>query len=230
MIPDKNVPVITIDGAGGTGKGTVGALLAQKLRWHYLDSGALYRALAFAALKQGISLENEARLASLADTLNIQFIENQLGASLILLLDNENITDVIRTEEIGNCASKIGAFAKVREALLQKQRSFAKPPGLITDGRDMGTIVFPNASLKIFLTASPKVRALRRFNQLKDKGIDVNLGDLVKELKERDKRDKTRIVAPLQKAQDAVSLETDKLSINEVFKRILLIVNEKKLG
>lgn len=214
-------PVITVDGASGTGKGTVSQLLAKRLGWNFLDSGALYRVLALAAQKHSISLDDEKSLEVIAGNLDVQFFaqENKLP---IIVLEGENVTDIIRTEKIGNSASMIATLPSVRTALLSRQRAFRQVPGLVADGRDMGTVIFPDAELKIFLLASPEERALRRFNQLKDRGISVTLGNLIEELRERDKRDQERAVAPLKPATDAVCIDTDNLSIEQVVDRILL--------
>ncbi len=223
------VPVITIDGAGGTGKGVVSQLIAKKLKWHLLDSGALYRVLALAAQKHNVSIEieNESALTVLAEHLDVQFVAVALGEFPRVLLEGEEVTNIIRTEKTGNSASKVGALPAVRSALLNRQRAFRQSPGLVTDGRDMGTVVFPDADVKIFLTASPHVRAQRRHNQLKERGIDVNLSDLVEELTERDRRDQERTVAPLKPAMDAVLVDTDFLTIDEVVEKILSVVKQK---
>lgn len=217
----QSEPVITIDGASGTGKGVVSQIVAKNLGWHLLDSGALYRVLALAAEKHGVSFDNEAALKVLAEYLDVQFVATATGALPTILLEGQDVTDTIRTEKVGNAASIIGALASVRTALLSRQRSFREAPGLVTDGRDMGTVVFPDAELKLFLTASPEERALRRYNQLKEKGIDVNLSDLILELRARDKRDQERAVAPLKPADDAVCIDTDHLSIEQVVAKIM---------
>lgn len=220
-------PVITIDGASGTGKGAVTHIIAKKLGWHLLDSGALYRVLALAAQKHGVSLDNEAALRVLAEHLDVQFIADNISEPPHILLEGQDVTHVIRTEKMGNAASKVGSLPGVREALLSRQRSFCEAPGLVTDGRDMGTVVFPQAEVKIFLTASPEERAARRRNQLKEKGIDVNLEDLIEELKERDHRDRDRAVAPLKPAEDAVIVETDHLTIEQVVEQIMTEIKRK---
>lgn len=226
MIHQKQ-PVITIDGASGTGKGTVSQLLAKRLGWKFLDSGALYRVLALAAQKHGVSPDNEKALEVMAEHLDVQFIaqENYLAH---IILEGENVTETIRTEKIGNLASIVAALPAVRAALLSRQRAFRDVPGLVADGRDMGTVVFPDADLKIFLLASAEERAIRRLNQLKGRGIDVTLGDLILELRERDKRDQERLVAPLKPAEDAVCVDTDRLSIDQVVERILFEIKRKK--
>lgn len=223
----KKEPVITIDGAGGTGKGTVSQILAKRLCWKFLDSGSLYRVLALAAEKHGIAVDNELALENLAQHLNVHFIAKENTSSLIILED-QDVTDLIRSEKVGNAASEIAVLPTVRSALLDRQRAFRTAPGLIADGRDMGTVVFPDAELKIYLTASPEERALRRYNQLKQRGINVNLGDLIKELRERDKRDQERTVAPLKPAEDAIRIDTDRLTVEQVVERIISEMKRKK--
>lgn len=225
MIPRD--PVITIDGASGTGKGTVSQLLAKRLGWKFLDSGALYRVLALGAQKHGVALDNEQALNVLAEHLDVQFFARESEAPHIIL-EGEDVTETIRTEKIGNAASIIAALPAVRAALLSRQRAFRDKPGLVADGRDMGTVVFPDAELKIFLLASPEERALRRYNQLKERGINVTLGDLIEELRVRDRRDKERIVAPLKPADDAICIDTDRLTIEQVVERILFEIKRKK--
>src|SRR3990167_8870301 len=175
--------VITVDGASGTGKGTVSQLLAKRLNWKLLDSGALYRVLALAAQKHCVALDNEPALQVLAEYLDVQFVATETSSLPQILLEGQDVTDTIRTEKMGNAASKVAAFPAVRAALLSRQRAFRESPGLATDGRDMGTVVFPDADIKIFLIASPEERARRRYNQLKEKGINVNLSDLIEELR-----------------------------------------------
>ena len=213
-------PVITIDGASGTGKGTVSQLLASRLGWKFLDSGALYRVLALAAQNHCVALGNEKALEVLGEHLDVQFIAQKNQFPLVIL-EGEDVTDIIRSESIGNAASIVAALPAVRASLLSRQRVFREAPGLVADGRDMGTVVFPDAELKIFLTASPEERALRRYNQLKERGINVTLGDLIKELRERDRRDQERTVAPLKPAEDAILIDTDHLSIEQVVERVL---------
>lgn len=226
MIHQKEL-VITVDGASGTGKGTISLLLAKRLGWRLLDSGALYRVLALAAQKHGVALDNEKALEVLAEHLDVQFMAQQTPLPRIIL-EGEDVTDIIRTEKIGNAASIVATLPAVRASLLSRQRAFRDVPGLVADGRDMGTVVFPDAELKIFLTASPEERALRRYNQLKERGISVTLGDLIEELRQRDKRDQERTVAPLKPAEDAISIDTDSLTIDQVVERILFEIKRKK--
>ncbi|MCQ2031793.1 (d)CMP kinase [Stutzerimonas zhaodongensis] len=215
------VPVITIDGPSGSGKGTVAALLAAKLGWNFLDSGALYRLLAFAARNHGVDLTNEEALKLLAAHLDVQFGASKSGDGMHIVLEGEDVTQAIRNEQVGAGASQVAALPVVREALLQRQKAFREPPGLVADGRDMGTVVFPDAALKIFLTASAEERARRRYLQLKGKGDDVNLASLLDEIRARDERDTGREVAPLRPADDAVQLDSTKLSIEQVLGQIL---------
>ncbi|WCD82138.1 (d)CMP kinase [Pseudomonas sp. TUM22785] len=213
-------PVIAIDGPGGSGKGTVAGLLAKRLGWNLLDSGALYRLLAFAARNHGVDLTNEESLKVLAAHLDVQFLSNAGGVQRIIL-EGEDVSDVIRTETVGAGASQVAALPAVRDALLQRQRAFQEAPGLVADGRDMGTVVFPDAPLKIFLTATAEERARRRYLQLKGKGMEVEMASLLTEIIERDERDTQRSVAPLKPAKDALILDSTHLSIDEVLERIL---------
>ena len=215
------VPVITIDGPSGSGKGTVAALLAAKLGWNFLDSGALYRLLAFAARNHGVDLTNEEALKLLAAHLDVQFGASKGGNGMQIVLEGEDVTQAIRNEQVGAGASQVAALPVVREALLQRQKAFREPPGLVADGRDMGTVVFPDAPLKIFLTASAEERARRRYLQLKGKGDDVNLASLLDEIRARDERDTGRDVAPLKPANDAVQMDSTNLSIEQVLGQIL---------
>lgn len=221
-------PVITLDGPSGTGKGTMSQLLAKALSWNLLDSGALYRVLALAAKQHAVDFQNEEALEVLAAHLDVQFKADtgQLAQSRIIL-EGEDVTDAIRTQECGNNASKVASLPKVRKALLERQRAFAEKPGLVTDGRDMGTVVFPNAILKLFLDASLDERGKRRYQQLKDKGISANLAQIVSELKERDKRDRERVVAPLKPAEDAIYIDTTGLSIDQVLSKVLKLAQER---
>ncbi|RRV12778.1 (d)CMP kinase [Stutzerimonas xanthomarina] len=226
----KPVPVITIDGPSGSGKGTVAALLAGKLGWNFLDSGALYRLLAFAARNHGVDLTNEEALKVLAEHLDVQFGAARDGHGMIIILEGEEVTEAIRNESVGAGASQVAALPVVRTALLQRQKAFREAPGLVADGRDMGTVVFPDAPLKIFLTASAEERARRRFLQLKARGDDVNLASLLEEIRERDERDTQRAVAPLKPADDAVQLDSTTLSIDEVLQKILSEVADRDLA
>lgn len=219
-----NAPVITVDGPSGSGKGTLCALLAKQLGWNLLDSGALYRLLAFAAGNHGIDLTNEESLKQLAAHLDVQFIDKRI------ILEGEEVTDAIRNEQIGAGASMVASLPAVREALLQRQRAFQEMPGLVADGRDMGTVVFTDAPLKIFLTASAEERARRRYLQLKAKGDDVNLASLLDEIRARDERDTQRAVAPLKPAADAIVLDSTELSIEQVLERILSEVADRDLA
>lgn len=211
-------PVLTIDGPSGSGKGTIAQLMAKELGWHYLDSGAIYRVLAQAALKHNVELSDEPKLAELASNLDVVFSLQQ--EQLSVMLEGEDVSTLIRSEKAGNAASKVAALPAVRSALLQRQRDFCQQPGLVTDGRDMGTVVFPGAVYKVFLTASAQERAQRRYKQLKEKGIESNLSDLVTEISERDVRDTQRAVAPLTPADDALVLDSTAMGIEAVFERV----------
>ncbi len=207
-------PVITVDGPSGSGKGTLAAALAERLGWHYLDSGALYRIVAWAAIARGLSLEDAAELAAMAGRLGIEFVPAPGGPRI--LVDGTDRSDEIRTETVSAGASRVAILVAVRQAVLEMQRRFRRPPGLVTDGRDMGTVVFPDAALKIFLEASVEERARRRYNQLKDKGFSGSLRDLLISIAERDQRDRTREVSPLVPADDAVVLDGTELSAERV--------------
>jgi len=224
------VPVITIDGPSGSGKGTVAALLAGKLGWKFLDSGALYRLLAFAARNHGVDLTNEEALKVLAAHLDVQFGAAESGQGMRIVLEGEDVTEAIRNEVVGAGASQVAALAVVREALLQRQKAFREAPGLVADGRDMGTVVFPDATLKIFLTASAEERARRRYLQLKGKGDDVNLASLLDEIRARDEHDTQRSVAPLKPADDAIQLDSTEMSIEQVLGQILSEVAKRDLA
>ena len=213
-------PVITLDGPSGAGKGSVGQRLAIHLGWHFLDGGALYRVTALAAQQAACDLGDIAGLIGLASGLHVRF-EPQVGSDTRVLLDDRDIGDVIRTEEIGRLASEVAVLPAVRRVLLKKQQTLRQPPGLVADGRDMGTVVFADAGLKIFLTANPVARAERRYNQLKDKGLDVNLARLAEEIRVRDARDEEREVSPLKPADDAYIIDSSHLSIAQVVERVL---------
>ncbi len=227
---NNQAPVIAIDGPSGSGKGTIASLLAKKLGWSLLDSGALYRLLAFAARNHGVDLTNEEALKLLAAHLDVQFVAAANGQPQRIILEGEEVTDAIRNEQIGAGASQVAALGAVRDALLQRQRAFQEMPGLVADGRDMGTVVFPDAPLKIFLTASAEERARRRYLQLKAKGDDVNLASLLDEIRLRDERDTQRTVAPLKPATDAIQLDSTELSIEQVLERILSEVANRDLA
>lgn len=222
----NSIPVLTIDGPSGSGKGTISALVAQKLGWHMLDSGALYRLVALGAVRRGIDFNDISGLTTYAENLDVVFAVGENGPETAILLEGEEVTDDIRTETAGNNASKVAAIPQVRSALLQRQRDFAREPGLVADGRDMGTVVFPAAQVKIFLTASAAERALRRYKQLKEKGISANLADLQAEIAERDERDSKRAVSPLVPASDAVVLDTSEMSIDEVTDKVLQLCQQ----
>ena len=219
MIP--LAPVITIDGPSGSGKGTVAGRLAEHLGWKLLDSGALYRLLAFAAVNHGVALDNEDLLSQLAAHLDVQFVGATEGKAARIVLEGDDVTQAIRNEDVAAGASKVAALPAVREALLQRQRAFQEFPGLVADGRDMGTVVFPDAPLKVFLTASAEERARRRYLQLKAKGDDVSLSGLLDEIRARDERDTQRAIAPLKPAADAIQLDSTELSIEQVLERIM---------
>jgi cytidylate kinase len=216
----SKVPVMTIDGPSGSGKGTVSRAAARALGWGLLDSGALYRLVALAGRQAGMTLDDAPGLARLAESADIGFGSGGSGEEVVWL-DGQDVTRAIRTEEAGNDASKVAAIPQVRAALLERQRRFAVPPGLVADGRDMGTVVFPGAEVKIFLTASAAERALRRYKQLKEKGVAANLAALSLEIAERDLRDSTRTASPLVASADAVLLDTTGMSVDAVVERVL---------
>ena len=222
----NNISVLALDGPSGSGKGTVGRRIAIALGWHFLESGALYRTLAYSAQKNELGLGDEAALMHLAATLNVTFdLSDQTGKTAKVMCDGEDISTAIREEACGMLASKIASMPAVRTALLDRQRAFREAPGLVADGRDMGTIVFPDAGLKIYLDASPEIRALRRHKQLQEQEVSVNLDQLLHDLKERDERDKHRKVAPLKPAEDAVVIDTSDMTADAVFDKIMNLVD-----
>ncbi|HHJ14893.1 MAG TPA: (d)CMP kinase [Gammaproteobacteria bacterium] len=218
------VPVITLDGPSGSGKGTIASAVARELGFHFLDSGALYRLLAFAADRRGIALDDEAALAALAGELDIRFPPDAPGE---VLLDGEPVGVEIRTEAAGAGASRVAVLPKVRDALLARQRAFRRAPGLVADGRDMGTVVFPDAQVKFFLTASAEERARRRFNQLKEKGKEASYEDVLRDIRARDARDAGRAVAPLRPAADAIEIDTTSLDIAATLQRVMDLTRKR---
>lgn len=216
----NEVPIITVDGPSGSGKGTISQRVAEALGWHFLDSGAIYRVLGLMASRAGIGGDDVDKLVLMAENMPLSFDGDRV------LLAQEEVTDAIRTETAGNQASKVAAIPRVREALLAWQRNYARAPGLVADGRDMGTVVFPQAQVKIFLTASPEERAKRRYKQLKGKGLGVNLAGLIEEIRERDERDSQRAVAPLRASASALSLDSTNLTIDEVYTQVMQKAHE----
>jgi len=220
----EKVPVLTIDGPSGAGKGTVSRLIARRLGWHFLDSGAIYRALAWAVQSRGVALEDERAVAGVAREMELEFRCNE---RVQVWVDGQEVSDSLYTEECGRVASRIAAYPQVRQALLQKQQDFRRPPGLVADGRDMGTVVFPDAPYKVFLDASLEERARRRFLQLKAQGLDVNLDQIIKDLEQRDRRDRERREAPLVPAGDAVIIDSSQLSVDEVMEKIMALLPDE---
>ncbi len=219
----QSVPVITIDGPSGVGKGTLAQFLMQKTGFHLLDSGAIYRALAFGTVKENIALDDVAALAALAKTLPVEFIDTSI------VYQGEDITSQVRTEAVAGVASTIAVIPEVRAALLARQKAFASLPGLIADGRDMGTVVFPEAEIKLYLTASAEIRAERRVKQLKSQGVSANIDQITRDIEARDERDLNRKTAPLKPADDAIIVDTSSLDINTVCQKALSLVVEKAL-
>ena len=218
----KGTPVIAIDGPSASGKGTIAKRVAALLGFHYLESGALYRLIALAAQRRGV--EDEIGLAEIAAGMDVSFLGDEV------LLEKQDVSNKIRSEECSRRASEVAKFPSVRTALLARQRAFRQPPGLVADGRDMGTVVFPDAALKVFLTASPKIRAERRYKQLIEKGMNANLRALSRDLEERDARDANRPVAPLVPAPDSQVLDSSALSVEAVVERIVAWCRERKMG
>ncbi|MDC0602093.1 (d)CMP kinase [Aliiglaciecola sp.] len=221
-------PVITIDGPSGAGKGTVSTQLAKELGWNFLDSGAIYRVLAIASVHHQIASDDESALLPLASSLDVNFETTDSGSKIVL--EGEDVTYSIRAEEIGSIASQIASLPRIREALLRRQRAFKDAPGLVADGRDMGTVVFPNADVKIFLTASAEERAQRRYKQLKERGHDVNIARLLTDIQARDERDANRKVAPLAPADDALVLDSTHLDVNQVIEKVKKFISERMEG
>ena len=223
----KAVPVVTIDGPGGSGKGTVSQLLAQRLGWNYLDSGALYRLVALAVEERGVTVADAAAIADLAAQLDVRF--EWRDGQFETLMDGAPVSARLRSESVSALASHVAAIPEVRSALIARQRAYRQAPGLVADGRDMGTVIFPAATLKIFLTASVAERAQRRYKQLKDKGENVTLSRLFRDIEKRDTRDRTRPVAPLIPANDAHIIDSTELGIIEVLERILKLLEENQV-
>lgn len=222
---DTAIPVVTIDGPVGSGKGTISARLAERLGYHLLDSGALYRLVALTALNEGIDLDDREALAEAASSLDIRFVFE--GARTRIFLGGADVTEDIRREAVSQAASRVAAVPPVREALAVRQKAFRRPPGLVADGRDMGTVIFPDAPVKLFLTASTRARAERRYKQLKEKGESVNLPRLLQDLEARDARDSNREVAPLVPAPGATIIDSTEMDIDEVVEEAYRIVKEK---
>ena len=233
MAIQQSAPVITVDGPSGAGKGTVCARLAQELNWQLLDSGALYRITGLASERKGLALgdsmseQDEAAVADVAANLDVRFEPTPLGVKVIL--EGDDVTDQIRTEEVGSLASQVAALPAVREALLQRQRDFQTLPGVIADGRDMGTVVFPQAQVKVFLTASAEERGQRRYKQLTEKGFNASLPALIEDIRARDERDSNRAVAPLKPADDATMIDSTSMTIEEVCQQVMQLVKNAQL-
>lgn len=216
---DSLAPVLAVDGPSGSGKGTICRKVAERMGWRLLDSGALYRLTAVAAARHGVDLDDGPGLARLAENLDVEFGTGPGGGERVCL-EGRDVTGEIRTETCGNSASKLAAIPAVRTALVALQHRFRRPPGLVADGRDMGTVIFPDATAKVFLTASPEARAERRYKQLIEKGFDANLSSLCTEIAERDERDARREVSPLKAAEDALTVDTTAMSIDQVVRRV----------
>ncbi len=223
MTANISIPIITVDGPSGAGKGTLGRRLATELGWHFLDSGALYRVLAYAAIQQNLDFSSAEQLSNAALQLDVQFLDRSI------IWAGQDVTRAIREVSCSEAASKVSAVPEVRTALLDRQRAFQQAPGLVADGRDMGTVVFPDAPLKIFLDASCEERARRRFQQLQERGVDVSLSGLLRDLEERDRRDRQRPVAPLKPAGDALLFDTTSTDADQVYAEVLALVQERRL-
>jgi cytidylate kinase len=222
--PEKAIPVLTIDGPSGSGKGTISRAVADALGWHLLDSGALYRAVGFAAGEEGIDLSDADAVTRCAETTKITFRDPKDGRETRVIVNGHDATDELRTETAGAAASAIAAIPSLRAALFDKQRAFRKAPGLVADGRDMGTVIFPDAPFKVFLTASAEERAKRRYKQLKEKGLNVTLSSLLREIEARDERDANRKVAPLKPALGALIVDTTGMPVADVVQKVLAVV------
>lgn len=223
------VPVLAIDGPSGSGKGTLAQMLARQLGWHLLDSGALYRVVGLAAEQQGASLDDEAALVAVAAHLDVRFGATAPGEPAAVVLNGRDVSGAVRSEQAGYLASRVAVFNGVRQALHDRQRAFARAPGLVADGRDMGTEVFPDAPLKIFLTASAEERAQRRYKQLMNKGESVTLAALLEDIQARDRRDRERAIAPLRPADDAIVIDSTAMDIDQVIQQVLLLLQQRAL-
>jgi cytidylate kinase len=228
MTDPKTVPVLTIDGPSGSGKGTISRLVAEKLGWKLLDSGALYRAVGYAAGEEGLDLSDAEAVTRCAQTTKIRFVASKDGGETHVLVNGHDATDELRTETAGAAASAIAVIPTVRQALVEMQLAFRRSPGLVADGRDMGTVIFPDAPFKVFLTASASERAKRRYKQLKDKGLGVTLSNLLREIEARDERDASRAVAPLRPAVDAIMVDTTGMPIDVVVAKVFAVVRPDK--
>lgn len=226
MTTQASVPVLTIDGPSGSGKGTIARAVADRLEWHILDSGAIYRAVGYAAGAAGVDLSDTDAVARCAGATRIEFRDPGDGTETRVIVDDVDVTDAIRTETAGTAASTIATQPAIRRALVAKQLAFREPPGLVADGRDMGTVIFPDAPCKVFLTASAAERAERRYKQLKAKGLDVTLADLLHEIELRDARDASRAIAPLRAAADAVVIDTTGRPISAVVDAVLALLHK----
>lgn len=227
--PGKHIPILTIDGPSGSGKGTISRVVADELGWHLLDSGALYRAVGYAASMAGLDLSDAEAVTRCAETTRISFRDPKDGGDTRVIVNGHDATDELRTETCGAAASAIAVFPSLREALFEKQRSFRRAPGLVADGRDMGTVIFADADAKVFLTASAAERAKRRYKQLKAKGLNVTLASLLREIEARDARDAARAVAPLRAADDAVAIDTTGMPIEAVVEKVLAQIRPDKV-